>query len=109
MKQLFFLLPKMILTAKPQALDLLSLMISLQRHKMIPLELPTCWKNCVPGQPVHVSCVLFCVSKIPFIFSEHQWLDDERCPSHLEAGYSNSYMQRIDFAELDGFCYQSRN
>lgn len=36
-----FLPAKMILTIKPQALDLLSLMVSLQRHKMILLELST--------------------------------------------------------------------
>lgn len=53
-----FFLPKIILAIKPQALDLLSLMISLQRHKMIPLELPTCWNNCVSAQPVRASCVL---------------------------------------------------
>lgn len=47
------------------------------------------------------------VSKISFIFPERRWLEgilnQPECPSRLEAGWSISHTQGIDFCEEDVF------
>lgn len=63
---------------------------------------------CVPAaqaQPKHKGSVD--VSKISFIFPERRWLEgilnQPECPSRLEAGWSISHTQGIDFCEEDVF------